>query len=81
MIAYRAETAMSNIIKKKMSNPEHSRVLLKQIYSSDANLIADYENKKLIVELHRMNTWQEDEILQFLCDELNHTETVFLKQI
>lgn len=77
MIAYRAETAMSNIIKKKMSNPEHSRVLLKQIYSSDANLIADYENKKLIVELHRMNTWKEDEILQFLCDELNHTETVF----
>jgi hypothetical protein len=77
MIAYRSETAMSNIIKKKMSNPEHSRVLLKQIYSSDANLIADYQNKKLIVELHRMNTWKEDEILQFLCDELNQTETVF----
>jgi hypothetical protein len=77
MIAYRSETAMANIIKKKMTNPEHARVLLKQIYSSDANLKPDYQKKILTVELHRLNTWQADKIVEFLCEELNQTETVF----
>jgi len=77
MIAYRSETAMANIIKKEMSNPEHAKVLLKQIYSSDANLKPDYNKKILTVELHRLNTWQEDKIVEFLCNELNQTETAF----
>ncbi len=77
MIAYRSETAMANIIKKNMSNPDHARVLLKQIYCSDANLKPDYQKKILTVELHRFNTWQDDKIVEFLCDELNQTETVF----
>jgi hypothetical protein len=77
MIAYRSETAMVNMIKNKMSNPEHARVLLKQIYNSDANLKPDYEKNILTVELHNLNTWQDDKIVQFLCQELNQTETVF----
>jgi len=77
MIAYRAETAMANLIKKDMSNPDHARVLLKQIYSSDANIKPDYEKKTLTIELHRLNTWRDDEIVQKLCDELNLTETIF----
>jgi len=77
MIAYRSETAMANIIKKKMSNPDHARVLLKQIYTSDANLKPDNEKKQLIVELHRFNTWHDDKIVEFLCEELNKTETIF----
>lgn len=78
MIAYRSETAMANIIKTKMSNPDHARVLLKQIYTSDANLKPDYQTKQLVVELHRFNTRHEDKIVEFLCEELNKTETVFL---
>lgn len=77
MIAYRAETAMANMIKKEMSNPDHARVLLKQIYSSDANIKPDYEKGILTVELHSLNTWKDDRIVQKLCDELNLTETVF----
>lgn len=77
MIAYRAETAMANMIKKDMSHPDHARILLKQIYSTDANIKPDYENRVLTVELHRLNTWREDEIVQKLCDELNLTETIF----
>lgn len=77
MIAYRSETAMANIIKTKMSNPDHARVLLKQIYTSDANLKPDYQTKQLVVELHRFNTRHEDKIVEFLCEELNKTETVF----
>ena len=77
MIAYRSETAMANIIKTKMSNPDHARVLLRQIYTSDANLKPDYQTKQLVVELHRFNTRHEDKIVEFLCEELNKTETVF----
>ncbi len=77
MIAYRSETAMANIIKTKMSNPDHARVLLRQIYTSDANLKPDYQTKQLVVELHRFNTRYEDKIVEFLCEELNKTETVF----
>ncbi len=77
MIAYRAETSMANMIKKDMSHPDHARTLLKQIYSSDANIRPDHENRTLTVELHRLNTWKDDEIVQKLCDELNLTETIF----
>jgi hypothetical protein len=37
IIAYRAETAMANLIKKQMSNPEQARSLIRRIYSSDAD--------------------------------------------
>lgn len=77
MVAYRAETAMANMIKGNMTNPDQARTLLKQIYSSDANISPDYQNKVLTVELHRLNTWKDDKIVQNLCDELNLTETIF----
>jgi hypothetical protein len=77
MIAYRAETAMANMIKKDMANPDQARILLKKAYASDANIKPDYQKKVLTVELHRLNTWKEDEVVQKLCDELNLTETIF----
>jgi len=38
VIAYRAETAMCNIIKKQMTNPEQARALMKKLYSADADI-------------------------------------------
>ncbi len=77
MIAYRAETAMTNIIKPEMAHTDEARALLKQIYKTDANIFADYENKTLTVELHHMTYWKDDKIVQKLCDELNETQTIF----
>ena len=77
MIAYRAETAMANIIRTDMSNPDHARMLLKQIYRSDANIKPDYQKNILTVELHRLNTWNDDRVVQNLCEVLNQTETIF----
>ena len=77
MISYRAETAMANSIKNKMSHPNEARLLLKRIYNSDANINPDYEKNILIIELHKLNTWKEDEIAQNLCQILNETETIF----
>jgi len=77
VIAYRSETAMCNIIKKQMANPEQARALMKKLYSADADIETDNVNNALIVKIHNTNHWTEDNILQNLCDNLNHTQTVF----
>jgi hypothetical protein len=77
LIAYRAETAMSNLIKQHMSHEDESRLLLKQIYKTDANIIVDKQNKQLVVEIHRLTYWKDDRVLEKLCNFLNETQTSF----
>ncbi len=77
LITYRAETSLSNIVKKFMSHKDESRLLLKQIYKTDANLIVDNQNQKLIVEIHRLAHWKDDAVLEKLCVAMNDTETKF----
>ncbi len=77
LIAYRAETALSNMAKEYMSHKDESRILLKQIYKTDANLIVDEVNQKLIVEIHSLAHWKDDVVLEKLCVAMNNTETKF----
>jgi hypothetical protein len=77
IIAYRAETALCNIIKKRMSSPEEARTLIRKLYAADADIEPDEANSSLIVKLHRTNHWADDDILEFLCNNLNETQTVF----
>lgn len=77
ILAYRSETAMSNIIKPYMSHPDESRLLLKQVYQSDANIHVDHENQILTVELHNLTYWKDDKIIRNLCNTLNETQTKF----
>ena len=77
IIAYRAETSMTNIIKPSMSHPDEARKLLQQVYKTDANIHPDYQRKLLTVELHRMNYWKDDKIVDELCRQLNETQTKF----
>lgn len=77
LIAYRAETALSNMAKEYMSHKDESRLLLKQIYKTDANLRVDNKNQKLIVEIHRLAHWKDDAVLEKLCIAMNDTETKF----
>jgi hypothetical protein len=77
IIAYLSETAMCNIIKKQMANPEEARSLMRKLYSADADIETDYVKNILTVKIHNTNHWADDKILQNLCDNLNETETVF----
>lgn len=77
IIAYRAETALSNIIKQDMSHEDESRLLLKQIYKTDANIKVDQENKRLVVEIHHLAYWKDDKILEKLCHAMNETQMQF----
>ena len=77
MIAYRSETGMYNMIKNQLSHPDEGRKLLQMVYNSDADIIADYQNKTLTVKLHNLNYWNYDKALKYLCEKLNETETDF----
>ena len=77
IIAYRAETALCNIIKKQMASPQLARTLIRKLYSSDADIELDQKKALLIVKIHRTNHWADDCILDYLCSHLNDTETVF----
>ena len=77
MIAYRAETAMAQVLRETLSRPDDARSLLRGLYATEADLLPDESNKTLTVRLHRQANASADTALQSLCDELNSTETVF----
>jgi hypothetical protein len=77
MIAYRAETAMAQIVRQKMSRHDDARSLLRAIYSTEVDLLPDLQAKTLTIRLHPLANSSSDEALRHLCAELNSTETVF----
>lgn len=77
MIAYRAETAMANQIKKFMAKPKEARTVIQQILNTEVDLEPDKENKKLMVSLHCLANEKTNKIAKYLCEKLNETKTVF----
>jgi len=78
MVAYRAETAMVNILKEKMSRGnDDARRLLAAIYTTEADLIPDQDKKTLTIRLHHLANRSSDDAIRHLCSELNSTETIF----
>ncbi len=77
LISYRAETSMASLLRESMSREDDTRALLRQIYSTEADLLPDADNKTLTVRLHHLTQAAHDQALLALCDELNATETIF----
>lgn len=77
MIAYRAETAMTHLLREKLSRADDVRVLLRRIYENEVDLKPDLENNTLTIQLHHLATNVHDKAIRHLCDELNATETIF----
>ncbi len=77
MVAYRAETAMANVLRDEMKRPEDARALLRALYTNEADLIPDEVAKTLTVRLHHLANRNSDKAIRHLCDELNLTETAF----
>lgn len=79
MIAYRAETAMATILREKV--PDHaygtSRSLLKALFTSSVDLVVNQQNKTLVVKLHHMANPCTDLAIQYLCEELTATKTIY----
>jgi hypothetical protein len=77
MIAYRAETSMAATVREKLARSDDGRALLRQIYSTEADVIPDFAAKTLTVRLHHLTQAAHDVALTYLCEELTATETPF----
>jgi hypothetical protein len=79
IIAYRAETAMARVVREHLGkhHEDEARACVRDLYTTEANLIPDLEAKTLTVELHSMATPKANKIMCHLCAELNATETEY----
>ncbi len=77
MIAYRAETAMANILRDGMLKKDEARTLVRQIFMTDADIEPDEKNGILNVKIHNMTNPRNNRYVQKLCEVLNESETVF----
>lgn len=79
IISYRSETAMASIVKEclPISKNGIARVLLTEIYATEGDILVDEENKTLTVRLHHLANKSSDEVVRYLCKELNETRTIY----
>ena len=78
MLSYRAESSLYNILSEFYKSTEkEGRMILKEIFTSDADMIPDYVNKTLTISLHSLSTPRANQAVKELCSFLNQTETCF----
>jgi hypothetical protein len=77
IIAYRAESALAGELREHLGREHDVRALLRRVFVTPANLLPDYDQKTLLVELHRLGSPLQDAAVAKLCDELTATETRF----
>ena len=77
MIAYRSETALQQILAEKLKKKDQARQLARAIYQSSADLIPDESNNVLTIKLHHQANPMTNHVVQYMCDELNKTESIF----
>jgi len=77
MIAYRAESALASSLREVMARADDARALLREIFTTEADLIPDEEAGTLTVRLHHLPNRTTDQAARFLAAHLNATETVY----
>lgn len=78
MLAYRSESALyNNLADYYKYKDKEGRALLKEIFTSDADMIPDYQNRTLTVKLHSLSTPRDNQAVKQLCEFLNQTETLY----
>ena len=77
MIAYRAESALAGELREHLQREDDTRALLRRVFVTPANLQPDYDQKTLLVELHRLGSPLQDAAVAKMCEELTATETRF----
>jgi hypothetical protein len=77
LIAYRAETALVQVVREKLHRQDDARALVRQIFESTVDLCPNPELKTLTVRLHQLSTLAHDTALEHLCTELTEAEATF----
>ena len=68
---------MASLLRDKLHRADDARALLRQIYTTEVDLIPDLETKTLTVRLHHLTQPAHDQAVRHLCAQLNATETIF----
>ncbi len=78
MICYRAETSFANLLSPHFAKSiNEKRMLAKSIIKSNINLVPDYNNKTLSVELYSLSTPRENKAVQKIFAILNKQNTTY----
>lgn len=78
MICYRAETSFANRLSPYLTKSiNEKRMLAKSIIKSNINLIPDYYENTLTVELFSLSTPRENNAVENICKILNEQNTVY----
>ena len=71
MIAYRAETAMVNIVREELAREDDARALIRDLCQSEADILPDIEPGVLIIQIHHMANPRLNRAIEHLLKNLN----------
>lgn len=78
MAAYRAETAMAELIRKCSDiYGDEARAILQRLYRQPADLFPDQENKTLAITVYPLPEKRQCDIAEKICEILNESETCY----
>ncbi len=77
LVAYRAETAMSGLLRESLRREDDSRSLLRDLFRSDADITPHRDRQVLEVRIHTLANPRSNRAIQHLLDHLNATESTF----
>jgi len=71
MIAYRAETAMANIVREELARQDDARALIRDLCRCEADILPDLEAKTLTVRVHNFANPRSNRAIEHLLQNLN----------
>lgn len=77
LVAYRAETALSTIVREELTHADEARALIRDLFRSDADIHPDEANGVLEVRLHTLANPRSNRAIEHLLDHLNAAECVY----
>lgn len=78
MLAYRAESSLyGSLDGVYMNTKKDGRMLLKEIFTSNADLIPNYQSGIMTIRLHSLSTPRANKAAKELCNLLNETQTCY----
>lgn len=77
MIAYRAESALAELARPVLSNPEEARAMVKALCLTTADLYPDNERKEIRIVLHPLAEPRQNRMVETILAHLNETEFIY----
>ncbi len=71
LVAYRAETALTSIVREQLSHADEARSLIRDLFRSDADIHPDMAAGVLEVRVHTLANPRSNRAIQHLLDHLN----------